>query len=152
MESIATEPLTRCVESPSLGCVTFKERDVILFPNGLIGFEEYTNFTLVVQPELAPFKWLLNIEEPSLCFPVVDPFFIMEEYNPLPPVEEIKSIGLNDIKDAQLYAIVNVGQEAIQVSANLRGPLVINEQRRLGKQIVLVDSNYLLKYPIIIQS
>ncbi|NIA29995.1 MAG: flagellar assembly protein FliW [Actinobacteria bacterium] len=138
----------KMVFSPVLGEISYQEDEVVLFPEGLIGFENRRRFIIKTKDGFEPFHWLLCLDEPSLLLPVIDPFLIMEDYRPGPSGNELQSIGIENNDDARFLAVVTVGQSVDQVSVNLRGPIVINKTRNLGKQIILMESRYLVKHPI----
>jgi flagellar assembly factor FliW len=68
--------------------------------------------------------------------------------------EDAEDLGLkNGGNGAQIMAIVNIlnrGEDGkpTAITANLLGPIVINPQKRLAKQIVLYDGKYSHRYPI----
>lgn len=138
----------KTVYSPVLGEISYQEEEVIIFPEGLIGFENNKRFIIKTKDGFEPFYWLLCLDEPGLLFPVIDPFLIMKDYRPSPSGTELQSIGIKNRSDVRFLAVVTVGQHVDQVSVNLRGPIVINKLRNLGKQIILMDSEYLVKHPI----
>jgi len=138
----------KAVFSPVLGEISYQEDEVVLFPEGLIGFENNRRFIIKTKDGFEPFYWLLCLDEPGLLFPVIDPSLIMKDYRPRPSGNELRSIGIENRGDVQVLAVVTVGQTVDQVSVNLRGPIVINKMRNLGKQIILMESKYLVKYPI----
>ena len=141
----------RTIQTNILGEVSYDQDDVILFPEGLVGFENRNYFTVYTKQELEPFRWLTSVDNDKLCFPVIDPFLVIKDYNPLPTLDELKTIGLDDIHKAQILAIVTIDTNTSQVTVNLRGPVIINEARKIGKQFILIDSGYLLKQPLLIQ-
>ena len=134
--------------SPVLGEVSFRENEIILFPEGLIGFEEHTGFLMVDVRGFEPIQWIMSVDDPAISLPVINPFLIHQQYDPQPARDEILCIGLESIRQARLYTVVTVSDESSQVSINLRGPILINDVRKLGKQVVLIHSDYSLKYPI----
>ncbi|NOY60359.1 MAG: flagellar assembly protein FliW [Calditrichaeota bacterium] len=138
----------KAIFSPVLGETSYHEDEVILFPEGLIGFENNRKFIIKTKDGFEPFHWLLCLDEPDLLFPVIDPFLIMKDYRPRPSGSELQSVGIENSRDARFLAVVTVGQTVDQVSVNLRGPIVINKSRNLGKQIILMESQYLVKHPI----
>ena len=138
----------KTVFSPVLGVLSYNPDEVILFPEGLIGFENSNKFIIKTKAGYAPFYWLLCLDEPELLFPIIDPFIIIKDYHPKLSNNELQSIGAENIADIRFLAVVTVGQSADQVSVNLRGPIILNKERNIAKQIILVESHYLVRHPI----
>ena len=138
----------RMIDTP-LGTVSYTENDIVLFPEGIIGFEDKSKFVIFTKIGFEPFQWLICVNDPALQLPIVDPLLVKTDYLAKSGIRELQSIGLDNITDGQLYVIVTVGKSIHDVSANLRGPIVINPTRKLGKQIILSESNYSLKQPIL---
>jgi flagellar assembly factor FliW len=47
-----------------------------------------------------------------------------------------------------VFSIVTIPADGGPMTANLQGPLVINRERRIGKQAVLADSRWKTKHNI----
>ncbi|MCD6115742.1 flagellar assembly protein FliW [bacterium] len=123
-----------------LGNVEYTDDDIVNFPEGLYGYEEYKRYIVFQHENYMPFSWLLSIDPPGLMFPIVDPKVIMDDYNP--KINHGQSIG--DI----LLVIVTIGSENNDVTANLRAPVLIDSKIREGRQVILTDSSYPLRYTI----
>ena len=55
------------------GQVTISEEGTIRFVNPIFGFEEYTDFVLLSDTNIGEsFLWLQSVQEPDLCFILVD--------------------------------------------------------------------------------
>ena len=143
-----TEISKTILHSPSLGEIQYNEDQVIIFPAGLVGFEELTTFVFYENDDLKPLICLVSIEEPAIYFPLLDPKIVDINYGSENLSAEIKGLGINKLEDARLYSIVTIGNELAKVTINLRGPLVVNSKRMLGEQIILINSNYLVKHPL----
>ena len=148
----AAEVFSKRIVSPSLGEIEYDENKVVLFPAGIIGFEEFTSFILYEREEFKPFLCLVCLDEPAIYFPLIDPQFIDKDFGSQGLLEEAKNLGLSSIDEADLYCIVTIGGDISQVTVNLRGPMLINPKRLIGKQIILIDSTYLLEHPLHINS
>lgn len=150
METV--EVISKRIYSPTLGEIEYDEKMVILFPSGIIGFEELTSFIVYEREEFNPFVCLVCLDEPTIYFPLVYPKLVDTTFGSQDLLKEVKSLGLNDINEAEIFCIVTIGEDLSQVTVNLRGPLLINPKHRVGKQIILVDSKYLLKHPLCINT
>jgi len=140
------------IDAPGLGKVRYDKKATIVFSEGLIGFENDTRFVIVEKKEYRPFKWLLSIDNPILALPIVDPQLILSDYKVELNPNEIRLLGLASVDEAETYVIVNVGDDRNYVTANLRGPVLINRINKLGRQFILFNSSYSLRHKILTDS
>ena len=61
------------VKTKTMGTVNVDESQIVSFPNGLYGFEEYHKYA-IIEAEYKPFYWLQSLDEQNLAFIIVDPF------------------------------------------------------------------------------
>lgn len=123
------------------------EKQQLFFPNGLFGFEEYTDFELF-ESEYEPFMWLQSTQNSSLAFLVVDPFIICSEYELDVDDIMLSKIDVLSAADVFVLAIVTVPAEG-PVTMNLQGPIIINKTNKKCLQIVLTDPSWGTKHDIV---
>ncbi len=130
------------IENNQLGTVEIDRAKVIIFPEGLIGFEDLKNFVIIDLEEYEPFQWLLCIDDPDITFPIISPILVSDPYEP--EITREMAYNLGDFKDEDLliYTIVTIRPELGKVTANLLGPIIINQKARLGHQVVLKDDEF----------
>lgn len=137
------------IETKLLGEVDIKESDIITFEQGLPGFADYTKFALIGLDADLPIAMLQSIEEVDINFVVAFPFAFNKEYAFDIPEQEKDELQLTDESEVLTYTIVTLKETFIESTLNLLAPVVINVNEKLGKQIVLNDSDrYPLQYPI----
>lgn len=130
------------VENPQLGALTIDPDKISTFLEGLFGFEDLTQFAIIDLEEYEPFQWLLSVDEPGITFPIISPLLVINDYNPVISRADAYNLGEFEDKDLLMYAIVTIRPELRLVTANLKGPIIINQKQRLGQQIVLADEEY----------
>ena len=113
---------------------------VVTFPNGLLGFSEYTRYAILRPDGESVFYWLQSVEAPELAFVVTDPAVFIEDYRVPLRVEQQEALGIEDIHDAQVLVVVN--KRGREVTANLQGPLVIHVDRCVGEQVIVADKKW----------
>ena len=121
---------------------------IVEFPDGLLGFPDCRRFIIVQNPSGGPFQWLQSIDEPGLAFVVAEPMEFFENYDVPAKAAELESIGLSVIDDAVVLVLLVVPSDPTLITANLQGPIVINPEARLGKQLVLQVPEYTTSRPI----
>lgn len=130
------------LNTPRFGNIEIYEDQIIIIPEGLLGFEEVKRYVIVEDRDGGPFKWLQAVDEADLAFIIMDPRIFYPEYRVEIPKADLRELKLEDIDQAQVYVIVAIPERIDEMSANLRGPVVINPRERLAKQVVLMDQKY----------
>lgn len=124
------------------GEIEIDESKIITFEDGIIGFPDMKKFTLIFDEEKEgrpSISWLQSMDEPEIAFPVMDPLFVCETYNPSVEDELLKNLGT--IKEDNLYVLVTVTvpQDIKELAVNLKAPIVINADTRKASQIIVED-------------
>ena len=135
--------------SEKLGEIHYQEDEVIVFPEGLLGFPQERRYVFVNHREESPFKWLQCLDDPSLSFVVINPLLVKPDYRI--EVDKKDLAVLKDVTAPQIaiWTLVSFSPDTPEESStNLVGPLAINHGTRLGKQLVLDPEKYDLRYPI----
>jgi len=120
----------------------------VRLPMGLLGFERIKDYLLVSNPVEEPFRRLRVKDNPSLAFVVVEPFLAVPDYRPDIPQPDVEFLGLTQTEDALVYSVVTLhaGQSA---TINLKGPIVINRNTGIGKQVIIANAaNYSVQHPL----
>ena len=131
-----------------MGTVSIDETQIVEFPHGLFGFEDYHRYA-VIEAEYQPFYWLQSLDESSLAFIMVDPFLIVADYELDIDDKTLLEIGLDSPQDVILFSIVTIPADGGPVTANLQGPVVINRRNNQALQVILSDSRWTTKHNII---
>ena len=121
-----------------------KEGIVFEFPFGIPGFEDYRVFVFLEQEEFLPFKWLVSVKKPEIAFAIADPRSLCESYTVVPSKIDRMELGSAENSDISVFVILTVSERT--VTANLRAPLLVDFKTRRGKQIVLSNNAYSVKY------
>lgn len=136
------------VKTKAAGTVDVDDSQIIDFPQGLFGFEEYHGFA-VIESEYRPFWWIQSLDESTLAFAAIDPFVIVPDYEIEIDDATLSSIGVSSPCDVVVFSIVTIPDDGRPVTANLQGPVVINKKNRKALQVILGDSKWSIKHNII---
>lgn len=139
------------IDTRIFGEIEVAEDKIIYFENGIIGFPELKNFTLLHDEEKGTgvgIRFLQSVEEPTFAMPVMDPLVIMPDYDP--KVKDELLVGAGNLTPDNILVLVTVTIPAdlTKMSVNLQGPFVINVEERKACQIVTEGSGYPVKFPI----
>jgi flagellar assembly factor FliW len=125
------------------GEVSVDEERLINFVEPVLGFPGSTQYVILDHAEDSPFKWLQSTQEPDLAFVVTNPKLFGMDYEFMLSDEDAAQLALKQAEDALVLTIVNIPQaDPGKMTANLLGPIVINQAARKAMQVVLNDSQY----------
>jgi flagellar assembly factor FliW len=133
------------------GLIQACETDVILIPEGLLGFRSFTHYVHLPDPVAHGLSWLQSLTAPDLAFGLVAPPLAVGDYRVELRQQDRTALELEDERSALIYVILNRGDGG-GLTVNLQGPLVFNPIRRLGRQLVLTSSRYPVRYPLVANS
>ncbi len=139
------------IDTRYFGEVEIGEEKIIHFEKGIPGFDEYKDYTVLydIDGEGEPFfSWLQSITEKSLAFPVVNPFRIAEDYNPVVEDALLEEIGKCDMEDLVLFLLATVPENPENATVNMKAPLLINSKSRQGMQIIVENEDYEIRHRI----
>lgn len=137
------------LDTKYFGKLKYAEKEVVHFPEGLLGFEDCKGYIVIDNPDGAGvFKWLQSIERPELAFVVMNPFFAVTDYGFDIPEGIVRVLGLQKPEDVEVLAVVKIPEDLKKMTVNLRAPIVINSVTNKAAQVVLEDEKYGLKHPV----
>ena len=138
------------VNTKAYGTIDVDERQKIFFPFGIFGFETLKEFVLLDAAQ-QPFYWLQSLDVKETAFVLIDPAVFRKDYvlDVVPgDLEEIELTGKDD-KSVLLFAIVTIPENHQKMSANLQGPIIINRDKKIGRQSISTDPNWKTKHFIL---
>ena len=131
------------------GTLEFSEEDIIRFENGLIGFDRCRRFVIISTSQNETFRWLQSLDEPSLAFLVVDPARYVDGYSVEIGDEEAAALGIDAETPTLLLTTASIPNANPQgMTLNLAGPIVINAEARVGRQLIMDDESIPTKHPV----
>ena len=136
------------LETTKFGEVEIDEAEIIEFLVGPYGFEELTEYTLLVEED-SPFFWLQSISDPDLAFLVSEPWNFYEDYG-FNLADQVKEkLQLENKEQVFVVNMITVpNDEPEKMTMNLKAPIIINKDDRLAKQIILEETDYPVKYDL----
>jgi len=132
-----------------LGELNLKDEDVIVFEEGVPGFEHLKRFVLVFPEETYPIGWLLSVEDEGVGLPVVDPRLVRVDYDPEIPQEDLEKLSVTGKEGLILLSVVTIPPgKPEDATVNLLAPILINPTIKKGRQVILYDQGYGLRHKI----
>ncbi len=141
-EAMVIKPYSRLVS------LTIRPEHVFHFPQGLPAFEDFKDFIFAINPETSPFVFMHALETSGLSFVCVDPFQVNPAYAPRIGIPDQEFLGLSRPEALMLLSIVTVRPDVKGTTANLQGPIAINIETSVGKQILCDGQSYPVRYRI----
>jgi len=124
--------------------------DIFLFPNGLIGLENFRRWVLLADAENDAVGWLQSTSHPDVAVAVVSPRRFVPEYQVRIPRGELAQLQLDEVDRAFVLTLVSRNHHGLTL--NLKAPVLFNLDRRLARQVVSSDDQPLqwdLRVPIL---
>jgi flagellar assembly factor FliW len=139
------------IKTKYFGDINLEEDKIITFSQGIMGFEDFKRYTIlfdVEEGEKSNISWLQSLDEQGLALPVINPFHVKPDYNPIVEDEILKPIGEIDEQNLVILLSLTVPSDIEKMSVNLKAPFIINSDTRKGCQIIVENQDYEVKYNV----
>lgn len=136
------------IVTKAYGPLEIDERQVIRFPYGLIGFEQFKVFALLDASQ-QPFYWLQSLDVPEIAFVLINPLLFRPDYTPDVAEEDLEDLQLDSPEDLLVFSIVTIPENQNRMTANLQGPILINRKKKIGRQSISLNPNWRVKHVIL---
>ncbi len=136
------------IQHRHLGRVAYSAEDVIFFPQGVLGFLKFKKYLVVTVKDFLPFVWMVSTEAPEVGFLLAEPMRFCADYVPNITKRDLNELLADHPQSLEMYSIVTVNQDPHLTTANLSGPILVNQEKKIGKQLVLLDDRYSTKHRI----
>lgn len=140
------------IETTRFGALDIDEGKIIHMPYGMLGFPESHRYALFPHKENSPFFWYQSVDDPALAFVLTSPFLIVAGYEveTKDAFERMAWEERDDNGNFELYVVVNIPKgNPENITANLIGPILINNKRRQALQMVIADSPYSHRFALL---
>lgn len=130
------------------GEIEYEESNIITFNKGIPGFNELKKFILLDLHEYEPFKLLQSLEDDEIAMIVTSPYEFFKDYEIKLGDETIKDLKIESPEQVTILTTITLNSDPEKITTNLQGPIVINTSNNIGEQIILDDSKYKVKSPL----
>jgi flagellar assembly factor FliW len=134
------------VKTTRFGELEVNPSDIVTFAEGLLGFENLKKYFVVDPGDSTLILWLQSTEDEKVAFPIIEPKIFKPDYIAKLLPADLNGLELESLQTAKLYSILTIPANVTEMSANLKAPVVINSNKKVGKQIVLQDSKLSVKH------
>ena len=126
------------VNTTRFGQIEVSQEHVILFPQGLIGFETCRHWVILPDAANADIAWLQSISQGQVALPIMSPRKLMVDYKVNVSRRQLTPISMHS--SDRVFILTVISKTGLTLTTNLRSPLVINMTRRLACQVVTDDA------------
>ena len=123
----------------------------VVFDKGLPGFRHLTRFILDQSNSDMPFAVLQSLENKDTWFLIGDPFVFYQDYEFELTQGEKDELGVDAADDIAVWGVITYKGSIHNATINLQAPVVINRVRGRGKQIILNDTRYSIRHPLVLK-
>lgn len=137
------------LEHTRFGAIEYSNDDVLQIPDGLIGFMNLRNFVILSHNPESPFRWLQSIDEPGLAFLLADPARYLSDYAVDISDQLAQELSLSVETATLIYTTASIpAGKPKELTLNLAAPIVINAEQRIGKQVIVENEAYTMRYRV----
>lgn len=131
------------------GNLSVQPQDEILFQHGLIGLEECRRWVVLTDANNPALGWLQNLEHCQIALGIVSPRRFVPTFQLRIDRGDLKGLELAALGDAEVVVIAS--RHDSRITLNLRAPIVVNVEKRLGCQVIAKDE-LPVQYPLDLQN
>lgn len=136
------------IQTKFYGEVSIAEIKRWQFPKGLPGFEEEKEFVLLSIEGNDMFQVLQSTVTASIAFIVANPYILIEDYSFSIDTPTLDLLEIKREEDVVVLAVVSMKQPFEESTVNLQSPLIFNTTNQKAKQMILNDSQFLMRHPL----
>ena len=125
------------IQSSRFGKMEINHSDMLLMPQGLIGFETCRHWILLSTEGNEEVAWLQSVAQANVAIPVVSPRRFASNYRAHVHKRALSLLHLHT--EDQLYLLCVVSKNGVTLTANLKSPILLNASRHLAVQVVVTD-------------
>jgi flagellar assembly factor FliW len=122
------------IQTTRFGTIAIEADDILRFPTGLMGLEDCQQWVLLADAQNDALGWLQSTARPEIALAVVTPRRFVPDYQLRVLRSELAPLAIGRMQDAKVLVIV--GKNDRSITLNLKAPLVLNLDTRLGRQVV----------------
>lgn len=136
------------IHTVNFGTLEVPEDKVITFGEGLPGFPQIHRFAILEIDELKPFQYLQALDDPPISLFIINPFLIDPTYEFRLTDSDMEDVHSKNSAELAVYAVATIPDNPSEATINMMAPIVINDNDRCGKQVILHESKYSVQHSL----
>lgn len=125
------------IDTTRFGPIEIQPDDILLFPQGVFAFADHPHWLLLADDRQEWLAWLQSVRSAEIALPLVSPRRFVPDYRVALTRSQLAPLQLTALDQAFVLCVLN--RHGDQLTLNLRAPVIINLDRRLGRQVVTND-------------
>lgn len=122
---------------------SYNKEGVIVFQEGLFGFEDCTRFIpIAMEEDSDAIITLESLDDENISFIAMNPFMLVENYEPKLSEIDKEKLDFNNEDDLSFYVLAVVKKPTEESTVNLKCPIVVNAIKKKGVQVILDGDEY----------
>ncbi len=136
------------VQTSRFGALEVAEADIISLSEGLMGFEDLHRYFIVDSSDDTMILWFQSIDRSDIAFPILEPKIFRPDYGVRLSGNELRLLQIDSVAKPEtlVYSILTIPEDPCGMTANLKAPIVINVKEGIGRQVVLQENEYSVKW------
>ena len=122
---------------------------VVEMRGGLLGFPEYTQFTLIKMNDEGLVYRLQSLEDEAINFVVVPAASFFPSYAPIVDDEVAARFDLVNGREVLILLVVTLGETFKDSTVNLMAPLLLDPKAQVAEQIIVENANLSVRTPLL---
>ncbi len=139
---------TVTIQTVKFGALEVLQENVIHFDEGILGFPRNHRFALVELDELTPFQYLQALDDPPIALLIINPFLLHPAYQFQLGESDMDDLQTDRPENVAVYSVATIPENPAEATINLMAPVLINMEKRRGKQVVLLHAEYPMRHPV----
>jgi len=140
------------VKTKFFGELEISEKDIIIFDEGLPGFQDMHRYAVINDGDNPYISYLQSLEKANICFIMIPPVFALQDYDIEISGSTVEKLSIEKPEDVKLYAILSIPGNFKDATANLKAPIVVNVNNNKAVQEILDDERYSIRHRIVKES
>jgi flagellar assembly factor FliW len=137
------------IHTVNFGNLEIADERILSFKEGLPGFPQIHRFAILEMEEIKPFQYLQALDDPPISLFVINPFLVDPGYEFRLTDSDMEDVCSKNSAELAVFAVATIPEDPSLATLNLMAPIVINDKARCGKQVILHESKYAVKHPLL---
>ncbi len=133
------------INTTRFGRIEVAPSDRIAFPSGILGLDDCRDWVLLADAQNDALGWLQSIVRREIALAVVSPRRFVPDYQLRVSRRELAPLELDELRSAHVLVVASQSERGMTL--NLKAPIMINLERRLGRQVVS-NSDYAIRHEL----
>jgi flagellar assembly factor FliW len=129
------------------GEIEYDPANTLLFPAGLIGFEDLRHFVVMPNEKEGPLFWIQSVEDPMVAFVLSAPTDFFPDYAVVPDSREREKLGVGAEDPCLVVSVVTVTPER-KITLNLAAPIFFAPTTNRAIQAIIEGTEYSPRTPL----